>query len=103
MFEFVQDVEFWIYFHGEGEEYFLHYDYWTSVPPFYHVKREEVMIDIVVTKEIEISDDGCIEKEKYSYLGSYRRFFAMNEIRDELSYECIIPTLNYVSMLFLIL
>ena len=64
-----------MYFHDEGEEFFLHYDLWPHVPSFYYVKREVVMVDIVVTKEIEISDDGCRAEEKYSYFGSGLNIF----------------------------
>ena len=73
--KFVKDDEFWIYFHDVGEEFFLHYDYWPSVPPFNHVKQQEMMLDVGVRKEMDISDDGCTTEEKYSYFGSFLNIY----------------------------
>jgi hypothetical protein len=70
LFTFYAEVEFWLYIHDEGEEFFLHYDYWPSVPPIKHVKQPEVSIDIVVTKTLEIEDEGC-KDENYSYFGNW--------------------------------
>jgi len=68
----LNEDEFWLYIHGDGEEFYLHYDYWPSVPSMHYVKRHEVFLDVVVTKKIEIRDDesGCLEEENYSYFGN---------------------------------
>ena len=77
----VQDKDFWIYFHDEGEEYFLHYDFWPNVPPFYHVRGKDMMIDFGVRKELEVSNDGCKSEVNYSYTGnSFTHKFSMTEI-----------------------
>ena len=62
-------VEFWLYIHGEGEEYFFHYDYWPYVPDIHHVRTPEVNLDIVVKKTTEISEEDCNDEEDYSYFG----------------------------------
>ena len=64
----VAEVEFWLYIHGEGEEFFLHYDFWPSVPRIHHVRKPEVSLDLVIKKTTEIMDENCISKE-YSYFG----------------------------------
>ena len=59
-FYLYEDVEVGVYFHDEGEEYFLHYDYWPSmVPPRHHIGKQEQMLEILVTKEVTISDEDC--------------------------------------------
>ena len=63
------NIEFWIYLHDEGEEYYLHYDFWPTVPPIYHVRKPEAQLDLVIKKELEISSDGCKNGE-YSYFGT---------------------------------
>ena len=68
-FTFHAEVEFWLYIHDEGEEFFLHYDYWPSVPPIHHVRRPERSLDFVVTKRLEMASDGCKE-ENYFYFGN---------------------------------
>ena len=66
----LEDVEFWIYFHNEGEEFFLHYDYWPHVPPVHHIKRNDKIVDIIVRKELSMIYEGCTN-EKHSYMGNY--------------------------------
>lgn len=63
-----EDAELSMYFHGEGEEFYLHYDYWPYVHPVHHVSRHEKMVDFLVGKEVLMnSDEGSIN-ENYSYL-----------------------------------
>ena len=64
----VGEVEFWLYIHGEGEEFFLHYDFWPSVPRIHHVRKPTVSLDLVIKKTTEIIANDCISKE-YSYFG----------------------------------
>ena len=61
-------TEFWIYIHDVGEEYFLHYDYWPTVPPTHQVQPDSEHIELMVHKKVSISDENCIEGE-YSYFG----------------------------------
>ena len=63
--------EFWIYIHDLGEEYFLHHDYWPMIPIKYQVKNTDQSIDVMVQKEIKISDENCVADEIYSYFGMY--------------------------------
>ena len=65
------NIEFWIYIHDIGEEYFLHHDAWPDIPIKYHVKKEDRAIDIVVEKEIRKTDKNCNLDEHYSYFGTY--------------------------------
>ena len=44
----VGGIEFWLYIHGEREEFFLHYDYWPSVPKIHHIRKPEVSTDFVI-------------------------------------------------------
>ena len=62
------NTTFWIYLHDKGEEYYLHYDYWPTVPPIYHVRKQEAVLDLVIKKELEISSDDC-KNGDYSYFG----------------------------------
>ena len=64
-------IEFWIYIHDIGEEYFLHYDYWPDIPNKYQVKKEDVAIDITIRKQIQKTDENCNTDERYSYFGMY--------------------------------
>ena len=64
------NVEFWIYLHDKGEEYYLHYDLWPTVPPIYHVRKPEALLDLVIKKELKISSDDCKDGD-YSYFGMY--------------------------------
>ena len=66
--DFVGDVEFWLYVHGPGEEFYLHYDYWPTVPKIHHARRPEINLDLVVKKMTEISEDNCIS-DFDSYFG----------------------------------
>ena len=61
-------IEFWIYVHDEGEEYFLHYDFWPTVPTTHQVKSDSEHIDMMVHKQVSISNENCVEGE-YSYFG----------------------------------
>ena len=65
----IKEVEFTIYIHDKGEEYFLHYDYWPAIPISYHVKSEDESIDIEAQKEIKHTDEKCEKREDYSYFG----------------------------------
>ena len=65
------NIEFWIYIHDIGEEYFLHYDYWPAVPMKYHVKKEDQAIDIMFQKEIKRSNENCNKHGHYFYFGTF--------------------------------
>ena len=60
--------QFWLYLHDKGEEYFLHYDYWPSVPFTHNSKDEELWVDIVVKKEVESKHERC-NAGSYYYFG----------------------------------
>ena len=64
------NVEFWLYFHDDGEQYYLHHDYWPKVPPMKHVRKIESMVDIVIRKELTVSGQAC-GTNNYSYFGKY--------------------------------
>ena len=64
------DNEFWIYVHDRGEEYYLHYDFWPTVPFIHRSVTNEYFSDIVVRKELEIHQDNCSE-ENYDYFGKF--------------------------------
>ena len=61
-------IQFWLYLHEEGDEFFLHYDYWPNVPPMYHVKHPETWLDIVIKKELHVANDNCLDGS-YFYVG----------------------------------
>ena len=77
----VGGMEFWLYIHGEGEEFFLHYDLWPSVPKFHHVKRPEASADFVIKKSMEISDGNCYWAKEYSYFGNFIIQASVNDIQ----------------------
>ena len=64
------DSEFFVYVHDRGEEYYLHYDFWPSVPYIHHVKHKEYFTDLVVEKELEVQNENC-EQRKHDYFGAY--------------------------------
>ena len=64
------DSEFFVYVHDRGEEYYLHYDFWPSVPYIHHVEHKEYFTDLVVEKELEVQNENC-EQRKYDYFGGY--------------------------------
>ena len=64
------DSEFFVYVHDRGEEYYLHYDFWPSVPYIHHVKHKEYFTDLVVEKELEVQNENC-EQTLYDYFGGY--------------------------------
>ena len=64
-------IEFWIYIHDLGEEYFLHHDFWPTIPKKYHVKEADVTIDVMIQKEIRIANKNCEKDEEYSYFGMF--------------------------------
>ena len=68
---FHEDSEFWIYVHDKGQEFYLHYDFWPSVPFIHHSVPNEYFADVVVTKELEIRNEKC-EEEAYDYFGNFR-------------------------------
>ena len=77
--DFLGVVEFWLYIHGKGEEYFLHYDLWPNVPHIHHVRGPEVNIDMVIRKTTEISEENCNNEEDYSYFGM-QRFYILKSL-----------------------
>jgi hypothetical protein len=76
--------EFWIYIHDEGEQFYLHYDYWPYVPPTHLVTREDSFVDTVIRKKLDVSSENCREGV-YSYFGT---LFHITEIQ-------IFTSLNY--------
>ena len=66
---FKEDSEFWIYVHDEGEEYYLHYDFWPNVPFIHFSKKEEYFSDVVVKKELEVQQNDNCKEETYDYFG----------------------------------
>ena len=65
-----------MYFHDDGEQYYLHQDSWPKVPPIKHVRKIDSSIDTVVRKELTISNQACQEYIS-SYFGkhySYKQF-----------------------------
>ena len=58
----------WLYVHDKGEEYYLHYDYWPHVPYIHHSKPQEVSMDLIIEKNIEISNKACNDGS-YNYFG----------------------------------
>ena len=69
--EVVKDIEFWIYIHEPGEEYFLHFDYWPTIPIKHHVRSEDASTDIMAQKEIKSIDDNGNNDDDYSYFGIF--------------------------------
>ena len=72
------EVDFWLYIHPVGEEYFLHYDFWANVPHIQHVRSAASSIDVVIKKTIETSamNEDCNDENEYSYFGM-QRFYEM--------------------------
>ena len=66
--KFKEKSDFWIYVHDRGEEFYLHYDFWPTVPFIHHSTEEEYFADIVVKKELEVQNEKCSE-ESYDYFG----------------------------------
>ena len=71
--KFKENSDFWIYVHDRGEEFYLHYDFWPSVPFIHHSTKEEYFADIVVRKELEVQNDKCSD-DSYNYFGKYINF-----------------------------
>ena len=69
IFVLSKDIEFKIYIHDLGEEYFLHYDRRPARPMKYDVKERDRIIDILVQKNVMETDDNCDHNEDYSYFG----------------------------------
>ena len=76
------DVEFWLYFHDHGEQYYLHEDYWPKVPPYKHVRKVESSIDVVIRKEMTISGNACKQKDDYFYFGELLSMPMFIEVHD---------------------
>ena len=70
-FNVLNGTEFYIFIHDEGEEYYFHYDFWPTRPAKYHMKKTDEFLDIMVQKEIKISDKNCMKEDNYSYLGTF--------------------------------
>ena len=68
-FKLSNEIGFKIYIHDLGEEYFLHYDYWPTMPMQYDVKDKDRIIDIMVQKDVKETDENCEVGEDYSYFG----------------------------------
>ena len=62
------EIDVVLYLHDKGEEYYLHYDFWPSVPFSHEFKQKEAFVDIVVRKELEVQSENC-QDETYNYFG----------------------------------
>ena len=67
---FREQSEFLIYLHDKGEEYYLHYDFWPSVPFIHRSTKKEYFSDVVVRKELETYHENC-QKKSYDYFGNF--------------------------------
>ena len=63
-------IEFWMYIHDKGDEFYLHYDFWPNVPFIYHFGDKDHFADLVVRKEVEVHDENCNEGS-YNYFSKY--------------------------------
>ena len=59
-----------MYVHEEGEEFYLHYDFWPNVPFIHHSQEDEFFSDMVVRKELEVQQEGC-KDGAYNYFSEY--------------------------------
>lgn len=57
-----------MYVHDEGDEFYLHYDFWPKVPFIHHSQENEYFADIVVRKELEVKNEKC-QDGNYNYFG----------------------------------
>ena len=90
----VGEIEFWLYIHGEGEEFYLHYDFWPSVPKIHHVRRPEASTDFVIKKSTEISDGNCYPAKEYSYFGNCNIKSSINDIK--YSHICLVCRIRII-------
>ena len=68
----VEEQEFWLYIHDEGEEFFLHYDYWPNIPFTYKSSGDTFWEEFGIQKQLQIksSEDVCME-QNYDYFGKH--------------------------------
>ena len=60
-----------IYVHGQNEEIGIVLDFWKRIPDILKVGSNDVLIDVVVSKEIQnVRTKGCIDDENYNALGT---------------------------------
>ena len=85
------ESNFWLYVHDKGEQYYLHYDYWPHVPYIHHSKPEDVSMDIIIEKNIDISNKDCNDGS-YNYFGKcvFEIFRYLRYICYELINPCIV-------------
>ena len=56
--------------HDTGEEYFLHYDYWPSIPFSYKSSSDTFWEEFGILKQVQIkSAGGACTKKNYDYFG----------------------------------
>ena len=68
--ELKEDAEILLFVHDKGEEFFLHYETWNIIPSSYHVKTEEYVVDMVMTKELHKKNRNC-RYGAYNYFGKF--------------------------------
>ena len=58
--------------HNTGEEFFLHYDYWSNIPFTYKSSGDTFWEEFGVQKQLQIksSEDVCME-QNYDYFGKH--------------------------------
>ena len=59
-----------MYLHDKGEEFYLHYDLWPTVPFIHHSKPNEQFLDIVIEKQLKSQYENCNE-DTFSYFGKH--------------------------------
>ena len=59
-----------MYLHDKGEQFYLHYDLWPTVPFIHHSKPDEKFLDIVIEKQLQLHYENCNE-ETFRYFGKY--------------------------------
>ena len=62
-----------MYLHDKGEQFYLHYDLWPTVPFIHHSKPDEKFLDIVIEKQLQLHYENCNE-ETFRYFGKYKNF-----------------------------
>ena len=62
-----------------GEELFLHYSLWRNVPLTFTMDGNTEMMDITLTKVVEVKDNSaCNSDKEYNYIGMYDFSFVKN-------------------------
>ena len=71
-----EDSELMVTAHDKGEEHFVHYELWPSIPQIHQVKLDDFVVDVTFEKLTNRKDgmrkgwERC-KPEPYSYFGMY--------------------------------